>query len=89
MIRDMERLTVTVYGRTGCHLCEHAIKVLKEYELAGNYEIKVILIDGNRQLESEYGQLIPVIKVNGKYFSHFRVDLSEFKAFLEKHRQHQ
>ena len=89
MIRDMERLTVTVYGRTGCHLCEDAIKVLNEYELAGNYEIKEILIDGNRELESEYGQLIPVIKVNGKYFSHFRVDLSEFKVFLEKHRQHQ
>ena len=62
---------------------------MTEYELAGNYEIEEILIDGNRELEAEYGQLIPVIKVNGKYFSHFRVDLNEFKVFLEKHRQHQ
>ena len=89
MISYMERSTVTVYSRTGCHLCEDAIKALTEYEIPWNYQIEQILIDNDRELEAEYGQLIPVIKVDGKYFSHFRVDLEEFKVFLEKHRQHQ
>ena len=54
-----------------------------------NIEINEILIDNNKELEDLYGQLIPVIHVDGKYFSHFRLDLEEFKSFLEKHRQHQ
>ena len=54
-----------------------------------NIEINEVLIDNNKELEDLYGQLIPVIHVDGKYFSHFRLDLEEFKSFLEKHRQHQ
>ena len=54
-----------------------------------NIEINEIFIDNNKELENLYGQLIPVVHVDGKYFSHFRVDLDEFKSFLETHRQHQ
>ena len=54
-----------------------------------NIEISEVLIDGNKELEDLYGQLIPVIHVDGKYFSHFRLDLEEFKSFLEKHHRHQ
>jgi hypothetical protein len=54
-----------------------------------NIEIEEILIDNSKELENLYGQLIPVIHVDGKYFSHFRLDIDEFKSFLEKHRRHQ
>jgi hypothetical protein len=30
-----------------------------------------------------------VVHVDGKHFTHFRLDLDEFKSFLETHRQHQ
>ena len=85
----MKQSVVTIYGRSGCHLCENVLNLLVPEKDQLNVEINEILIDNNKELEDLYGQLIPVIHVNGNYFSHFRLDLEEFKSFLEKHRQHQ
>ena len=85
----MKQLKVTIYGRTGCHLCENVVNLLSSEKDQLNIAIEEILIDNNQELEDLYGQLIPVVHLEGKYFSHFRVDLEEFKSFLEKHRQHQ
>jgi glutaredoxin len=85
----MKQSVVTIYGRTGCHLCENVVRQLAPEKDQLNIEIQEILIDNNNELESLYGQLIPVIHVDGKYFSHFRLDIDEFKSFLEKHRRHQ
>jgi glutaredoxin len=85
----MKQSVVTIYGRTGCHLCENVVNLLVPEKDQLNIEINEILIDNNKELEALYGQLIPVIHIDGKYFSHFRLDLEEFKSFLEKHRRHQ
>ena len=85
----MKQSVVTIYGRTGCHLCENVMTELSPLKEQLNLEINEILIDNNKELEDLYVQLIPVIHVDGKHFSHFRIDLEEFKSFLEKHRQHQ
>lgn len=85
----MKQSVVTIYGRTGCHLCENVVRQLSPEKDQLNIEIEEILIDNNNELESLYGQLIPVIHVDGKHFSHFRLDIDEFKSFLEKHRRHQ
>lgn len=85
----MKHSVITIYGRTGCHLCENVTNLLKPLENTLNFIIEEQLIDGNKELEDLYGQLIPVIHIDGKYFSHFRVNLEELKVFLEKHRQHQ
>ena len=85
----MKRSVVTIYGRSGCHLCEKVLNLLVPVKDQLNIEINEILIDNNKELEDLYGQLIPVIHVDGKYFSHFRLDLEEFKSFLEKHHPHQ
>lgn len=85
----MKQPIVTIYSRTGCHLCEKAENLLKPLATTLDFAMEIKLIDNNKELEDLYGQLIPVVQVNGKYFSHFRVDAEEFKSFLEKHRQHQ
>jgi alkyl hydroperoxide reductase subunit AhpF len=88
-ISTMKQAVVTIYSRTGCHLCENVVNQLQPLKDQLNIEIDEVLIDGNQELENLYGQLIPVIHVDGKHFSHFRIDLKDFKSFLEKHRQHQ
>lgn len=85
----MKQPIVTIYSRSGCHLCENALDLLTPLTKTLDFEIQEKLIDGSKELEALYGQLIPVVHINGEYFSHFRVDLSEFKSSLEKHRQHQ
>lgn len=85
----MKQSVVTIYGRTGCHLCENVVNLLESLKDQLNIEINEILIDNNKELEDLYGQLIPVVHIDGKHFSHFRVNIDEFKSFLETHRQHQ
>ena len=85
----MKQPQVTIYSRTGCHLCEDAENLLKPLTKTLDFDMEIKMIDGDKELEALYGQLIPVIKVDDKHFAHFRVDLEEFKSFLEKHRLHQ
>ena len=85
----MKQPEVTIYGRTGCHLCEKVVNSLEPLAKPLQFQITEKLIDGDKELEDLYGQLIPVIHIDGKYFSHFHLDIEEFKASLEKHRQRQ
>ena len=80
---------VTIYGRTGCHLCEDALKVLQSLKDELNFEIEEILIDGNEELQSLYGEQIPVTHIAGVHHDYWRVDPERFRSSLEKHRQRQ
>ncbi len=80
---------VTIYGRTGCHLCEDALKLLQSMQDELNFEIEEILIDGNEEFEKLYGEKIPVTHIDGVHHDFWRVDPERFKSSLEKHRQRQ
>jgi glutaredoxin len=80
---------VTIYGRTGCHLCEDALQLLQSMQDELNFEVEEILIDGNEELEKLYGEKIPVTHIDGVHHDFWRVDPERFKSSLEKHRQHQ
>jgi glutaredoxin len=80
---------VTIYGRTGCHLCEDALKVLQSLKAELNFEIEEILIDGNEELQALYGEQIPVTHIDGIHHDYWRVDPERFRSSLEKHRQRQ
>ncbi len=80
---------VTIYGRTGCHLCEDALKVLQSLKDELNFEIEEILIDGNEELQGLYGEQIQVTHIDGIHHDYLRVDPERFRSSLEKHRQRQ
>ena len=80
---------VTVYSRQGCHLCEDAVKTLEGMREELAFEIEIIYIDGNPELEKLYGNEVPVIHINGEHHDFYRVDPERFRTSLEKHRRHQ
>jgi glutaredoxin len=80
---------VTIYSRTGCHLCEDALRLLQSMQDELNFEIEEILIDGNEELEQLYGEKIPVTHIDGVHHDFWRVDPVRFKSSLERHRQRQ
>jgi glutaredoxin len=82
-------VTVTVYSRQGCHLCEIAEKTLQELVEELTFTLEVLYIDGNSELEKLYGTEVPVIHINGEHHDFYRVDTVRFKTCLEKYRQHQ
>ena len=80
---------VTVYSRHGCHLCEDAVKTLEGMREELAFEIEIIYIDGNLELEKLYGNEVPVIHINGEHHDFYRIDPERFRTSLEKHRRHQ
>ena len=80
---------VTVYSRHGCHLCEDAVKTLESMREELAFEIEIIYIDGNSELEKLYGNEVPVIHINGEHHDFYRIDPERFRTSLEKHRRHQ
>ncbi|CAM8643258.1 glutaredoxin family protein [Candidatus Planktophila dulcis] len=80
---------VTVYSRQGCHLCEDAVKTLEGMREELAFEIEIISIDGNPELEKLYGNEVPVIHINGEHHDFYRIDPERFRTSLEKHRRHQ
>jgi len=75
--------SVTVYSRSGCHLCEIAIdrinSVINEYE----FTLDIVLIDNDSELEKEFGEQVPVILINNKIHDYWRVDLKRFTAAIQ------
>lgn len=73
---------VTVYSRTGCHLCEIAIDLIKSVKQENNFSLEIKLIDNNSELEKEYGEQVPVILIDEKVHDYWRVDLTRFSKSI-------
>ena len=52
----------TVYTREGCHLCDKAVEQLERFGLTP----KLVDIDADDELKSEYDQCVPVVEIDGK-----------------------
>ena len=74
---------VTVYSRTGCHLCEIAIDRIKSTKDELKFELDIKLIDNDVKLQAEYGEQVPVILIEGKVHDYWRVDLERFTKAIK------
>ena len=80
---------ITIYSRTGCHLCDDAQKILESMQEELNFDIEVIDIDESTELIKLFGDQVPVIHIDGLHHDFYKVDPDRFRSSLEKHRQHQ
>ena len=76
---------VTIYSRTGCHLCENAEATIENLKSELDFDLEIKLIDNNPELEKLYGYEVPVIHINGEHHDFFKVDVERFKSSLEIH----
>ena len=73
---------VQIYSRHGCHLCDDALSTLENLQKELNFQIQVICIDGDADLEQKYGELVPVIQIDHKQHDFFRVDPERFRKAI-------
>jgi len=73
---------VQVFSRHGCHLCVAARTTLELLQSDLNFEIEEIFIDGDEELESRYGELVPVIQIDHVQHDFFRVDPARFRKAI-------
>ena len=77
---------VTIYSRTGCHLCENAEVTVKNLKDELGFDLEIKLIDGNQELEKLYGHEVPVIHINGEHHDFFRVEEERFITSLQRYK---
>ena len=65
---------VTLYSRPGCHLCDVARETILAQRVRHGFEFEEIDIEGDDELELEYGIRVPVIEVDGEEAFEITVD---------------
>ncbi len=63
-------MTVLVYTRNGCHLCDDALAILKAHGL----DPRLIDIDAEPWLRDQFNECVPVVEIDGKIRFRGRVD---------------
>lgn len=52
-------MSLTLYQRDDCHLCDQALLVLAQARVG---ELESVFIDGDPTLEARYGERVPVLR---------------------------
>lgn len=56
---------VILYTRPGCHLCDDAYAVLDQVRTEFGFTIQIVNIDDDSELIREFGEQIPVVRIDG------------------------
>ncbi len=88
----MSSVTVTLIGKPGCHLCDDAREVIRSV-IAGlpddtpAVEIEERSILDDPELHERYVEDIPVVLIDGRQHTYWRVDPARLRtALLEEER---
>lgn len=65
---------VTLYGKPGCHLCEHALEGLRRLQAELDFRIAERDISGDERLLRAYFDRIPVIALDGVELCEYHLD---------------
>ncbi|MQA60807.1 MAG: glutaredoxin family protein [Actinophytocola sp.] len=73
---------VTVVSRQECSLCDVAVEEIER--ICGELGVpwSVIDVDGDTELRAEYGDLVPVILIDGKQHGYWRVEEDRLRSAL-------
>ena len=75
-------MTVTLYTRAGCHLCQEAERVLRAEQAATPFHLELVDIDGDPELARRYGVRVPVVAVDGHDLFDYEVPIDLLRARL-------
>ena len=65
---------VILYARQGCHLCEAAREVVTVAAAAAGTGWVEVDVDTDPELVARYGELVPVVTVDGVLVDYWRID---------------
>ncbi len=65
---------VVLFTAQGCHLCERARSTLEEARAELGFDLEVVDIEGNPELESRYREWLPVVEIGGERAFVYYVD---------------
>ncbi len=75
---------INFYERQGCHLCDDALEVVLAEAAAAGAEVVRHDIDAKPELQARFGELIPVVEIDGVQHSQWFVDAGRLRAALTR-----
>jgi len=72
--------SVKVYRAAGCHLCERAVEIVEAVRLEHDFELELIDIGGDPELEAVYRERLPVVEIDGEPVFTYVVPPEAFRA---------
>jgi hypothetical protein len=78
--RPLPRLTLL--GRAWCHLCDDMRNALRPLAAKQPFELEVVDIDGEPELERRYGEDIPVLLAGDTELCRHRLDAARVAEYL-------
>ena len=75
-------ITLTLYSRPGCHLCDEMKAVIEHVAQSNPLQLEEIDISTSADLEARYGLEIPVLMVEGKKAAKYRIGEEELRRLL-------
>ena len=76
-------ITLTLYSRPGCHLCDDMKAVVQRVGQLMPITIEIVDISTDPELDARYGLEIPVLLVDGKKAAKYRVSEEELMRILK------
>ncbi len=68
--------------RAGCHLCVAAAETLQRIAAEAGVTSREVDVDGDPELQAEYGDRVPVVLLDGREHSYFTVDVPRLRRDL-------
>ena len=84
MPADRTAPVITLYGRTYCHLCDEMIAALRKLQASHRFDLRILDVDAERNLEQRYGERVPVLVHGDRELCHYRLDASAVTDYLVK-----
>jgi len=73
---------LTVYERSGCHLCDDMVSTLSEWKEEFGFEIERVDVDTSPDLAARYGTKVPVLTYGSIEVCHYFLDLDALHRAL-------
>ncbi len=73
---------VTLYTRADCHLCEEAEAVIAAVTSELGAPWRTVDVDDDPEDRAEYGDLVPVVLVDGVMHAYYRVERDRLRQAL-------
>ena len=75
---------VTLYGKPGCHLCDHARAEIERVRDEHPFDLQEIDITIDAALNRRYGERIPVLALDGEELFELYVDGNALKEAVDR-----
>lgn len=74
--------TVELLAREGCHLCDDARLLVERVAAETGVAWTEVDVDTDPRLRAEFGDLVPVVRVDGKELGYWRIDEGKLRRAL-------